>query len=204
MSLEEREQRLLDLVLERRDQECRTLRQRAEEEAGELLRNAYRSARDHLHENVESERERARVRIGTARAELETLRRQHAQKLGSVVLEAAWERLPRRLAQRWADPGGRSAWIATTLEQALARLPCGSWRIRHPADLTESECAALRRNVEERVGESPRLQADDSLESGLILDCAGVMLDASGEGLLDDRDAIEARLLALLDLEEAP
>jgi hypothetical protein len=202
MRLQQTEQRLLDLVLERREEECRKLKQRAEEEARELLRNAYRSALNQLRENVESERERVRVRVGAARAELETLRRQHAQQLGSVVLKAVWERLPRLLADRWADHQKRAAWIAGTLEQAQARLPRGLWRIRHPADLEEDECSALHRAVQERVGQAPRLVADGSLETGLVVDCGGVMLDASIAGLLADPDAIEARLLALIDLEQ--
>ena len=204
MSLEETEQRLLEMVLQRREQECRQLQGRALEEAQELLRSAYRKARDQLHENTESERERARIRIGAARAELETLRRQRAQQLGSVVLAAAWERLPRRLAECWTDPAGRAAWIAGALEQALVRLPAGPWRIRHPAGLGEAELGSLVRSVAERLSHSPELVADGDLETGLIFDCAGVILDASGRGLLEDRDAIEARLLALLNLEHPP
>ena len=203
MSLEENEQRLLELVTQRRNEECRELHQRAEEEARELLRTAYGSARTQLHENAESERNRARTRIGAARAELETRRRQRAQQLGSVVLAAAWERLPQRLAQRWADPAARAAWIDSALVQALAALPSGPWRIRHPAGLADAERDALRKAVQQRLPQTPELVADAKLEAGLTFDCAGVMLDASSAGLVSDRDAIEARLLALLNLETA-
>lgn len=204
MSLEENEQRLLELVAQRREQECRQLRQRAEEEARELLRAAYRKARTQLHENAESARNRARTRIGAARAELETRRRQHAQQLGSVLLAAARERLPQRLARRWADPAARAAWIRSALEQAVAALPGGRWRIRHPAGLARSERDALRKAVQRRLPQAPELVADGELEAGLVFDSAGVTLDASSTGLVADRDAIEARLLALLNLEHPP
>lgn len=200
MSQEENEQRLLALVQRRREDECRQLQQRAEEEARDLLRTAYRNARGQLHENVETERERARIRVSAARAELETRRRQHAQRLGSVVLAAAWEKLPRRLAQSWADPEGRAAWITSALEQAAATLPRGAWRIRHPAGLAKAEYDALRQTLEERLSQAPELVADTELETGLVFNCAGVTLDASGSGLVDDRDAVEARVLALLEL----
>ncbi len=203
MSLEQNEQRLLELVLQHRDEECRKLQQRSEEEGRELLRAAYRSARTRLHENAESGRNRARTQIGAARAELETQRRQRAQQLGSVALAAAWERLPQRLAQRWADPATRAAWIGKALEQAFAGLPGGLWQIRHPSGLAESERDALRKAVQRQLSQAPELIADAQVEAGLILECTGVVLDASSSGLLVDRDAIEARLLALLNLETA-
>ncbi len=202
MSLEENEQRLLELVLQRRDEECRQLQQRSEEEGLELLRAAYRSARTRLHENAESERNRARTHIGSARAELETQRRQRAQLLGSVVLAAAREQLPQRLTQHWADPAARAAWISNALEQALVALPGDSWRIRHPSSLAEAERDALRIAVQQQLPQAPELVADTKVKAGLILECAGVMLDVSSTGLLADRNAIEARLLALLNLEQ--
>ncbi len=203
MSLEQNEQRLLELVLQHRDEECRKLRQRSEEEGRELLRAAYRNARTRLHENAESGRNRARTQIGAARAELETRRRQRAQQLGSVALAAAWEQLPQRLAQRWTDPAARAAWIGKALEQAFAALPGGSWRIRHPSGLADTERDALRKAVQQQLSQAPELIADEKVEAGLILECTGVVLDTSSNGLLVDRDAIEARLLALLNLETA-
>lgn len=203
MSLEQNEQRLLALVLQQRDEECRKLRQRSEEEGRKLLRSAYRSARTRLHENAESGRNRARTQIGAARAELETQRRQRTQQLGSVTLAAAWERLPQRLTQRWADPAARAAWVDNALEQALVALPGDTWRIRHPSGLAETEIAALRKTVQQQLPQTPELVADAKVEAGLVFECAGVVLDASSSGLLVDRDAIEARLLALLNLERS-
>ncbi len=203
MSLEQNEQRLLELLLQHRDEECRKLQQRSEEEGRELLRAAYRSARARLHENAESGRNRARTQIGAARAELETRRRQRTQQLGAVALTGAWDRLPQRLAQRWADPATRAAWIGKALEQAFAALPGAPWRIRHPPGLAESERDAVRKAVQQQLSQVPELIADAQVDAGLILECAGVVLDASSSGLLVDQDTIEARLLALLSLETA-
>ncbi len=119
MSPDDNELRLLELVGQWRDEECLRLLDRARDEAQELLHKTHRRGRRQLHETAQAERERNRSRLAAAQAELETLRRQHEQQMGSVILAAARRRLPERLAEHWANREMRSAWIRSAAHQAL-------------------------------------------------------------------------------------
>jgi flagellar biosynthesis/type III secretory pathway protein FliH len=202
MSTHETQQKLIDELEQWRDDECLRLLDRAREEALELLRNSHQRARRHVHEAVDSERARVRVRIGAARAELETLRRQHRQQLGSIILETVREHLPEVLAERWADPAARKAWIRNTAAQALQRLPRGRWTVRHALCFQASDYDTLLQALGDLGAHEPELVSDPKLDAGLIVECQGVRLDASVAGLLSDREAVEARLLALMELED--
>jgi hypothetical protein len=204
MKLEETERRLVGVVEDWRDDECLRLLDRARDEALELLRSTYKRARQHLREAADAERAAARGRIASARAELQTLRRRHEQQLGSIVLAAAWERLPQTLAERWADPEARGAWIRSTAAQALARLPRGRWVVRHALCFQPTDYDTLLQSLGDPGALEPELVSDPGLDAGLVIECAGVCLDASVRGLLADRDAVEARLLALLHREDSP
>jgi hypothetical protein len=201
MTQEDNERRLIHIVEQQRDDECRKLLERAQSEARDLLRKTYRRVRRRLHAEVTSERERAHAKITASRGELETRRRQHQKLVNAVILEAARERLPAKLTQRWQDPKTRANWITTALEQALEKLPKGSWHIRHPAALDTEECAASLRALQDQLPQPLELEADPGLHAGLVITCAGVVLDTSTGGLLEDREAVEARLLALIELE---
>ena len=200
MSLKENERRLIQLVEQQRDSDCLELLDQARDEARELLHAAHRRSREHLHSAAATERTRVRAQVGAARAELETRRRQHRQRLGFALLEVARERLPRLLAERWADPDGRAGWIRQAAEQALLRLPKGVWTIHHPPDLPAADREQLA-GILGDLPQAPDWHADASLDSGLIIENEGVRLDACTAGLLEDERAIEARLLALIDLE---
>lgn len=201
MTQEDNERRLIHMVEQQRDDECRKLVERAQSEARDLLRKTYRRVRRRLHAEVESERERARAKTTAARAELETMRRRHRQLMNAVILEATRERLPHKLTSQWQDPETRAAWIAAALELALKKLPKGTWRIHHPVDLNSEECAASLRALQDPLPNPPQLVADPGVCAGLVIACSGVVLDTSSAGLLEDREAVEARLLALIELE---
>jgi len=198
------EQRLMQLLKQQRDEECRRLRERAENEARDLIRNAYKRARRHLHQAAEAERSRARSRIATARAEFNTLRRRHRQQLGSVILKTAKERLPERLAECWSEADVRAAWIGAAVGHALERLPKGRWRVRHAFCFNAEDNNTLLKAMGERMQEQPELIVVPEMDAGLIIECGGVTLDASVSGLLADRALVEARLLALVTMEKSP
>ena len=199
MSPNDNEQQLLQLVSQWRDDECQRLLDRAWDEGLELLRKARRRGRRHLHEAVQAERERNRGRIAAAEAELQTLRRQHEQQLGSVILAAARRRLPERLAEHWADQQMRSAWIRSAARQALLRLPRGRWSIRHAFCFQAADFDTLLQALKPSLAEEPELISDMDMDAGLIIESNGVRLDASAHGLLADTEAVNARLLALVE-----
>ncbi len=198
------EQRLLELLARQRDAECLALQQRARQEAADLLRKARHRATKLVRRTVAAERARIRARMAEARAELNTRRRRHARQLGSVVLDMARRRLPERLAEMWADPTGRASWIEQAVRHARQGLPDGRWRIRHAFCFNATDNDTLLRALGDNNDEAPHLEADPAMEAGLVIECAGVTLDASVSGLLADPDQVEARLLALIDLEAAP
>jgi hypothetical protein len=200
------ERRLLALVGQWRDEECLKLLDRARDEALELLRNTHRRGRRHLRRAVLEERERNRSSIAAAEAELETLRRRHRQQLGSVILTAARKRLPDRLAEQWADPRMRGAWIRNAARQALARLPPPGragrrWTVRHAFCFQAADFDTLLQALKPGLAGEPELISDMNMEAGLVIACGGVSLDASAAGLLSDTDTVHARLLALMETD---
>jgi hypothetical protein len=198
MNIDEREQRLLELVREYQEQECRDLLEKARADASTLLAQSARRARSILHARVVSERANVRERIHAANAERDTRLRVSAEQANLALIALAWPRLQGALEARWGDPEGRAVWVATTVEQAQARLPGVSWTIRHPPDWPRTESLALERRLAAEQTQPVRFVADGALTAGLIIESEGASLDASLGGLLSDRRRLEARLLAML------
>ncbi|MCG6897032.1 MAG: hypothetical protein LJE61_00945 [Thiocapsa sp.] len=198
MKLDERERRLLDLIEEYGESECRALLGRARSEAATLTAAAYRRARTELHQRVLAERANARARLHAARAEHETRSRATGDRANTRLLELAWPQLRETLAARWTDPDVRRTWAGHYLEQARHLLPRGLWTVRHPPDWPASEWAPLAAGLTKFLGQAPHFVADGGLSAGLIIETEGALLDATLAGLLRDRRRVEARLLALL------
>ncbi len=199
MSTAEQERALLAVLEEHRSSECARLQAEAAKEASELLRAARREARQRVHRAVVRERERAAMRIRAAQAELSTRRREHQQRLGWALLRVARGQLEQALVERWRQPEDRRAWVEATLGRALARLPAGSWTVRHPADWPEAERSAFLEALASR-GQSfaVNFRPDQAMQAGLVITSARTSLDASVRGLLADGQATESELLARL------
>lgn len=198
MNLEEREAALLKLVDHYREQECRRILEAARSEASELLRQAYRRERAHLHERVMAQRSRAQSRVQAARAERATRERSLGERTNHDLLDAAWPRLRAQLLACWRDANCRLRWVTGYLRQAVGVLPHGQWTIRHAVEWNASERRDLSAELEQRIGQVPRFQSDGSVEAGVVIECTGAVLDASLSGVMRDRAQLEARLLALL------
>jgi hypothetical protein len=203
MNLEEREQGLRKLVEDYRDAECRALLDAARAEAHDLIERTYSSERARLHQRVVAERAGARSRIHAARAERDTRERAGGERANAALLDAAWPRLREALIARWQDPAARGAWVDAVVGEAERLLPKGPWTLRHGA-APAADWQALAVTLAARLGQEPRLVADQALAAGLRIECAGAVLDGSLEGLLRDRERIESRLLALWSLETHP
>lgn len=203
MNLAERQKGLLKLVGAYKDQECKRLLDTARQEASELLHKSYRRERERLHKRVEAERSRARSLIQAARAERATSERRTSDHLSLDLLESAWPMLRERLLARWRVPEQRQRWAARYLRQALDLLPRARWAVRHAPEWHESERQVMAEELTEHLGQAPRFQSEGRIEAGLIVESGGAMLDASLQGLLQDRARLEARLLALLGAAKA-
>jgi hypothetical protein len=198
MSLEERELGLLKLVAEQRDETCRRLIAEAERSARELLRQTHRKQRAHLHRRVLEERARIHARIQAVEAERVTRERRQQARSSAGVLEQAWPLLQAGLQRRWQDGEGRRRWVQRCVREAVGALPAGPWTVRHAPGWTAAEQQAVRDELTRLLGVEPQLRSDAGIEAGLIIDSGGACLDGSLDGLLADRQRLEARLLALL------
>lgn len=196
--LDAQSQRLLQLVEDYREQRCHSLLDRADQQARELLGDARHQALERVREAIAAERARGRERIETAEARLQTRHRQREQQQTLAALEQAWPRLEAALRDRWGRAEARRLWIEGTVRQALQILPPRPWTVAHPPAWDTDELAPHLEAIRAHCGEPPQTQADDSLEAGLRLCCAGACVDASRAGLLADRVRITARLLARL------
>jgi hypothetical protein len=200
--LASQERRLLELVKSEREKACRDAAREAEAQAAALLEEAWRNGRARLHRAVNTERERARERIAHARAGMETRKRLHQQSRQSALLDFAWGILEQRLREMWQERQGRQRWIAAAARQALARIPPNQWRIIHPPTWNAEDQRLLANQLGDGLAKAPQFEPDQALSAGLMVRSGGVALDMTLEGMLADRNAIEARLLAMLEQEE--
>lgn len=189
---------LLDQVAEYQRAECQRLLADARLQGGETLDRAHRKARARMHRVIEEERERGRRELGRARAELETLRRQHLQRYQAAMLREGWQRLASALERRWKQATTREQWVLALVTEASRLLPGGTWRILHPPDFPDQEKEALTASLAGRPGGPPDWTPDPKVHAGLIICEQGTCVDGSLAGLMADRTATEAELLALI------
>jgi hypothetical protein len=146
--------------------------------------------RRHVRE-LQQFRERERTR---ARAEYATAERQVHRHRDQALLAQAWPQLADALRRRWADGAARQQWAVAVFARAHQVLRPGSWRVLHPRDWPVAE---QRRAA---GGDSAHIQfvVDPAVMAGLRVCADGACVDGTLEALLDDRAAVEARLLTLL------
>jgi vacuolar-type H+-ATPase subunit H len=194
-------ERMLRLVEERERREREAILAQARAEARRIVAEARAEVRQRGHQDVQELRQWMRREIGRAEAAFETAKRRHRSKRDAALLEAGWGRLREALAARWRDPAGRRAWVEMLLREARASLPKTAWDIPHPRDWPEAERGELARRLERELGHPPRFHPSPDCSAGLKLCAGGACLDGTLEGILLDRPAIEARLLAELGRE---
>lgn len=189
---------LLALVEQHRAARCGELLAQAEARRHALLAEAYAEARVRMREAILTERRRGQDKLDATRAQLATRARQQQHQTALLLLQQGWELLGQAMLQRWKTAPQRRQWISTLLHQALQRLPRCGWVIEHPPGWDTTECAALQDALRDHCGGMPQLRADEQIDAGLRIRAAGACLDGTLEGLLADRAAIEAQLLAQL------
>jgi hypothetical protein len=183
---------MLRLVEDHERARCREIAAQAQNDVRDLLREAHAAARLRMHRHVQDLKHFRDRETARARAELETAHRRHRQRCDRVLLEAGWALLRPVLAARWREPAARRRWVERLAREALARLPRGDWTVVCPADWDRAERAALA----QELGTAPTWQETPDVSAGLRFCAGGACLDGTLEGLLADRAAIEAMLLA--------
>lgn len=194
-----RVQHLLQVVEENRDKRCNAMLDEAKENARDIVRQARRKARRHMHESVMAIRDSARQQLASAEASRKTHLRLQRHKADKQLLERAWQPLVDSLLQRWQAPEDRQLWINGLLGQASAMLVNRQWHIEHPADWPDNERNALEARLSRELGHSPAFQVHDDIRAGLRICAGSTCVDGTLDGLLESRSRVEARMLAALD-----
>ena len=201
MTLERREGELLALVANDRDEKCGGILREARERSRVLLAEAHHLARQRVRDAFAQERRLADDRIGAARARLQTHQRLAEQRRARALLALAWQRLHQELRTRWRDAALREAWIATVVAQARSQFSGQRWHLAHPTDWPVAERASLAATLR-RDGIEVELVEDGRIDAGVLIRCAGNLIDGTHAGLVADQDDVGARLL--FELERGP
>jgi hypothetical protein len=194
---------LLKIVEDERQARCRALRSRAEAEARAIVRQAQGEARQRVRAALEEARRRSRARLARAEAQYRTRVRLAHQRRLVALLQRGWQWLDEALILVWRDPARRQRWVEDCALRAAAVLPAGRWQVSHPAGWPEAEQERLRELLRKRSVTTAEMMPDTAITAGLRLVSGNSAFDATREGMLADRSAIEARLLFHLEGEAA-
>ena len=198
-TVETQMQALLTLLEEDRRRQCDALIADAQARASSVLRQAQRDARSRMRAAFAAERQRLDQQTRAAAARLQTERRLSEQERRAQLLGLAWQMLPDVLLERWQDPVRRSKWVAQAIDSAQRLLPHEMWTLSVAPGWPAQEREQARQSVASRLGTMPGCSEAAEIQAGLLIIAAGNRLDATLAGLLADRAAIEARLLAYLE-----
>jgi hypothetical protein len=96
----------------------------------------------------------------------------------------------------WNDPVSRRKWLDAAITSASTGLREHGWRIEHSQGLGAEDIERLRQVCIQARGKEPELSACDDIEAGIRIIAKGTVIDATLEGLLQRRTAIEATMIA--------
>ena len=202
MNLQQRTAALLQVVEAYRARRCAELLEPAGQQAREVRRSALAAARQRVHTAIEEQRKRMATEVSAAEARLATERRLLVQRRAATTLTQAWTQLRTSLRERWHAPATRARWVDSHLDRALRALSHAQWQMHHPRDWPASEAETVAARLSAR-GITARFIADPSIDAGVRVIAGNNALDATLDGLLAERAAIEGRLLQLLSQAEA-
>ncbi len=190
---------LEEVVESSRDARCRQLLEDAQRSAEETVKRSHRDNRARMRTAIEEQRKHMEETLAATRARLATRTRQRMQQADMKRLDHAWARLGEALLERWQDADSRRQWILGLVEEALAHLPGDPWRIEYPQDFDPAELASITERIAQHCGGEPAdFVAREDARAGLRIVAGGACVDGTVEGLLTDRNRVEAELLAML------
>jgi hypothetical protein len=189
---------LLGVVVENRDKRCLEMRENARQQAGEIIRQAYTKGRVRMHYHIEALREKYRLRVTAATARNQTLLRRQHQKEDRAMLDVAWPLLREAILALWNDPVSRHKWLDAAVASASAGLREHVWVIEHPPKLDHEDIKRIKQLLSQDDRKGAELSASDDIEAGIRILASGTVVDATLEGLLQQKTAIEASMIARL------
>jgi hypothetical protein len=187
---------LLGVVFESRDKRCQQVRDDAQQQARAIIRQAYSKGRVRMHHHIDALREKYRARVTAAIARNQTLLRRQHQKEDMAMLDLAWPLLREAMLALWDEPVSRHKWLDAAIKSASAGLREHDWRIEHPPGLSGEDIKTINLAFSHEKGNGPELSACDDIEAGIRIIAGGTVIDATLNGLLQQKTAIEARMIA--------
>lgn len=187
---------LLGVVVENREKRCKEAREIARVQAGEIIKQAHTRSRARMKTHINSLREKYRFRVSAAQAHNQTRLRQQHQKADRAALDEAWPLLHEAMLALWKTPDSRQQWLDAAIVSASSILLQHDWHIEHPKDLSEEEHRKLKHDIAHHKGKVIKLVERDDIGAGIRISAHGTVIDATLEGLLKHKTAIEGRLIA--------
>jgi hypothetical protein len=196
-------QSVIDALLAQQQRSCRGIEIEASRKAEQLLADSRRRMRDRVHEAVVEERQRRETALLDSRHRIETAGRRRVQQRYREFLHEAMPRLREELEKRWRDTGTRRAWCEMLIGEAASGLPRVAWAVEHPAAWSGDDARWLQQAFAARGLPEPELRQDTGIAAGLRVRLGAACVDATLDGLVVKVHAIEARLLAAWEREQA-
>ncbi len=187
---------VLDALRSQQETRCREIESAAARKAEQLLADTRRRMRVRVHRAVTEERRRRETALRESRHRIETASRRRVQEHYRKFLQDAAPLLRAELEQRWRDAETRRSWCEMLLGEAADRLPADRWTIEHPGDWSGDDAQWLEQAFAARELPQPAFVEDEDIAAGLRVRLGPACLDATLDGLLANRPAVEARLLA--------
>ncbi len=189
-------QHLLEVVDRRREEQCENVANEAQAQANKIVKQAWRDARSHAHEDLSELREQIRQQRAYADAQLHTRQRQQRQQIEQNLIRDGCEQLQDALQQIWDDKETRKHWVNDLIMKASGTLIDAHWSIEHPSDWPGQECLDLKARLSNEFECFPTFEPQRAITAGLRITAGGACVDGSNSGLQQGRTRIEAMLLA--------
>jgi hypothetical protein len=203
MNLEQRAAALLAVVAEYRSQRCAELLDPAREQVRALVMGALREARRRVRTALGEERKRLAAAVAAVEAQLATERRLVTQRRSAEQLSLGWASLRVALQTRWDDAEACRAWTDAHLARVRTVLRAvdasQAWLLTGPGDWPAAERDRVAAALREHGAPAVRFVADPLLTAGFRVQAGHNVLDATLDGLLADRNAVQGRLLQLIE-----
>jgi hypothetical protein len=187
---------LLGVVVENREKRCQQVRDDAFRQANEIVKQAHARSLGRMHRHIVALREKYRVKIASATARNQTLLRQQHQKEDRAILDIAWPKLRETIVALWRQPDSRVKWLDAAIETASNRLRDHHWHIEHPPDLSEEDKKRIMLASGFDKSGRHRFKVDKTIEAGIRFRTKGTVVDVTLDGLLKQKNIIEAQMIA--------
>jgi hypothetical protein len=193
---------VLDALRAQQDRRRREIETAAARKAEQLLADGRHRMRERVHKAVVEERQHRETALLESRHRIETAQRRHVQQQYRQFLHDAAPRLATELERRWHDDASRRSWCDMLIAEAADRLAPVCWTVEHPGDWHGDDTRWLERALAKRGLPRPELREDAGIVVGLRIRLGAACLDATRDGLLANRHAVEARLLAAWERQQ--